>query len=61
MKIAVAVTGASGSIYVQQLLHKLQQMQDQVEEVCIVWSDNAKTGWEEELSNRDFDQFPFKG
>ncbi len=60
MKITVAVTGASGSIYVQQLLHKLQQMQDQVEEVSIVWSDNAKTVWEEELSNRNFDQFPFK-
>jgi len=60
MKIAVAVTGASGSIYVQQLLQKLQQLADQVTEVSIVWSDNAKTVWEEELSNKDYDKFPFK-
>jgi flavin prenyltransferase len=60
MKIAVAITGASGSIYVQQLLHKLASLEGQVTEVSLVWSDNAKTVWEEELGNRDYDQFPFK-
>ncbi|WP_118951025.1 UbiX family flavin prenyltransferase [Taibaiella helva] len=60
MKIAVAITGASGSIYVQQLLHKLDLLKDQITEVGIVWSDNAKTVWEEELGNKDYDQFPFK-
>lgn len=60
MKIAVAITGASGSIYVQQLLHKLALLKDQITEVGIVWSDNAKTVWEEELGNKDYDQFPFK-
>jgi len=60
MKIAVAITGASGSIYVQQLLHKLTLLKDQITEVGIVWSDNAKTVWEEELGNKDYDQFPFK-
>lgn len=60
MKIAVAVTGASGSIYVQQLLQKLEQLKDQVTEVSIVWSDNAKTVWKEELDNTHYDKFPFK-
>jgi len=60
MKIAVAVTGASGSIYAYQLLKKLEQMQEQVSEVSIVWSDNAKTVWKEELDNNDYDNFHFK-
>jgi len=60
MKIAVAVTGASGSMYVQQLLQKLEQLSGQVTEVSIVWSDNAKTVWKEELDNEDYDRFPFK-
>lgn len=60
MKIAVAVTGASGSIYAYQLLKKLGQMQDQVKEVSIVWSDNAKTVWKEELNNNEYENFPFK-
>ncbi len=60
IKIAVAVTGASGSIYAKVLLEKLQQLKDQVAEVGIVWSANAYTVWEHELGNRDFEKFPFK-
>jgi len=60
MKIAVAVTGASGSVYVYQLLKKLEQMSDQVSEVSIVWSDNAKTVWKEELNNNEYENFPFE-
>lgn len=60
MKIAVAVTGASGSIYAEQLLNKLAALSGQVSEVSIVWSDNAKTVWEEELGNKNYDRFPFK-
>jgi len=60
MKIAVAVTGASGSVYLQQLLDKLDKLRSQVTEVSIVWSDNAKTVWEEELGNKDYDRFPFR-
>lgn len=60
MKIAVAVTGASGSIYASQLLKKLEEMPEQVKEVSIVWSDNAKTVWKEELNNTAYEDFPFK-
>jgi 4-hydroxy-3-polyprenylbenzoate decarboxylase len=60
MKIAIAVTGASGSIYVQQLFSKLQELSGQVTEVSVVWSENAKTVWAEELGNEDYDAYPFK-
>ncbi len=57
-KIVVAVTGASGSIYVQLLLTKLLQMKDHVSEISLVMSENAKTVWETELGN---DQYQFEG
>ncbi len=59
MKIAVAITGASGSIYAKVLLDKLKESGDQVKEVGLVWSDNAYTVWEHELGNKDFGQYPF--
>ena len=48
-KIIVAVGGSSGSIYAKVLLDKLVSLQDQIEEVGIVMSDNAKYNWEFEL------------
>lgn len=60
MKVAVAITGASGSIYAKVLLEQLQQLQDQVSEVSLVWSDNAHTVWEHELGNGDYKNFPFR-
>lgn len=51
MKIIVAVTGASGSIYAQQLFDKLHKLQQQIEEVCIVFSDTAKQVWQHELQS----------
>lgn len=60
MKIAVAITGASGAIYARLLLQKLQQLKDQVTEVSVVWSSNAHTVWEYELDNKDYEHLPFK-
>lgn len=60
MKIAVAITGASGSVYAKVLLDKLRQIPDQVEEVSLVWSDNAYTVWEHELGDKTYGSFPFK-
>ena len=60
IKIAVAVTGASGSIYTKVLLEQLQRLKDQVAEVSMVWSDNAYTVWEHELENKDYQKVPFK-
>jgi 4-hydroxy-3-polyprenylbenzoate decarboxylase len=59
-KIAIAITGASGSIYAQVLLNKLEKLKDQFEEVALVMSDNAKDVWLHELGNNDYEKFNFK-
>lgn len=59
MKIAVAVTGASGAVYAKVLLDKLQQLAAQVEEVSVVWTSNAYTVWEHELGNTKYTDYPF--
>jgi len=59
-KVVVSITGASGSVYAKVLLSRLQQLKDQVDEVAIVMSDNAKQVWEYELGNKDFEKIPFK-
>src|SRR4051812_17770979 len=59
-KIVVAVTGASGSIYAKVLFDKLALLKDQIEDVGIVMSDNAKQVWQYELGNDDYGQLPFQ-
>jgi 4-hydroxy-3-polyprenylbenzoate decarboxylase len=59
-KIVVAITGASGAIYAQLLLKKLQQLSGQINEVAIIMSDNAKQVWQFELDNNDYAQMPCK-
>lgn len=60
MKIAVAITGASGSVYAKVLLDSLVHLQQQVKEIGVVWSDNARTVWQHELGNEDYNNYPFK-
>jgi flavin prenyltransferase len=59
-KIVVAVTGASGSIYAEQLLTKLLLLQDQIEEIGLVITENAKDVWQTELGNESFKNLPVK-
>jgi len=58
-KIVVAITGASGAIYAKCLLDSLSQLQDQIESVGVVMSDNAKIVWETELGNQNYTHYPF--
>lgn len=58
-KIIVGVTGASGSIYAKVLFDKLQAIQNQIEKVGVVMSDNAKQVWEYELHNNDYKNYGF--
>jgi flavin prenyltransferase len=60
IKVAIAVTGASGSIYAKVLLEQILRMKDQIAEVDLVWSSNAYTVWQHELGNKDYEQFPFR-
>lgn len=58
-KIIVAVTGASGAIYAKVLFEKLLFLNNQIEKVGVLMSDNAKFVWEEELGNTDYNKYPF--
>jgi flavin prenyltransferase len=59
-KIIVAVTGASGAIYSKVLFDKLNLLNEQIEEVGVIISDNAKEVWRFELGNSDYEKIPFK-
>lgn len=59
-KIAIAVTGASGSIYAKVLLDKLVLLKEQTLEISLVMSDNAKDIWKYELENELYNNYPFK-
>jgi 4-hydroxy-3-polyprenylbenzoate decarboxylase len=58
MKIVVAVSGASGSIYAKVLLDKLQA-DSRVEKVGLLMSDNALVVWQHELQNDAHKSYPF--
>lgn len=59
-KIVVAITGASGSIYARQLLTKLLQVKDQISELSMVMTDNAKTVWKTELGDESYTNLALK-
>ena len=58
-KIIISISGASGSIYAKVLFDKLMQLNEQIEEVGILMSDNAKFVWETELGNKNYKKLPF--
>lgn len=50
-KIVVAITGASGSIYASTLLNELSKLEASVEVVAVIFSENAKSIWSDELGS----------
>lgn len=59
-KIVISVTGASGSVYAKILLEKLLTVKNQLSDVALVMTENAKEVWRTELGNEDYKQLPFK-
>ncbi len=59
-KIIVGITGASGAIYAKVLMDRLHLLKDQIDTVGLVFSDNAKTVWEYELENKDYEFISYK-
>lgn len=59
-KIAIAITGASGSIYAKLMLDKLMGLHSQFDELSIVMSKNAKEVWQTELGNDDYKNYSAK-
>ena len=60
MKYAIAIGGASGSIYAKVLLNRLKTIESQIESVGLIMSDNAKYNWELELGNKDYQDYGFR-
>lgn len=56
-KIAVAITGASGSVYARLMLQKLAAMKEQISELSIVMTENAKEVWRTELEDESYQNF----
>jgi flavin prenyltransferase len=59
-KIVIAITGASGSIYAKVLLTKLSLLKDQIAEISVVMTENAKSVWQTELGNDAYKNFDVK-
>ncbi len=59
-KIVVAITGASGSIYAKLILTKILQLKEQVSELSVVITENAKEVWQTELGNDDYKSLDVK-
>lgn len=54
-KIVIAVTGASGSIYADLLIKKLQLIQNQWDELSLVMTENAREVWKIELDSSSYE------
>lgn len=59
-KIVVAITGASGSIYVKNLLLKINNLKSQWDELSVVMTPNAQQVWKTELEDDSYNQLPGK-
>ena len=59
-KVVIAISGASGSIYAKVLFDNLSILKDQIADLAIVMSDNAKDVWKHELGNESFNDYGFK-
>jgi 4-hydroxy-3-polyprenylbenzoate decarboxylase len=58
-KTVVAITGASGAIYADQLLKKLAAFAS-VAEIAVVMTENARLVWKTELNNESWKDLPFR-
>lgn len=60
-KLILAVTGASGSIYAKRLIDRFQtkQLNEQIEDLALVFSKNAPDVWMHEIGNFEPGNFPF--
>lgn len=59
-KVVLGIAGSSGSIYAKRLLDKFTIIQDQIEDLGIVMSNNAKFNWELELGDKGYSNYDFK-
>lgn len=51
-KIVLAITGASGSVYAERLMDKLQKLQFPPEEIAVILSETARDIWMDEINEK---------
>jgi 4-hydroxy-3-polyprenylbenzoate decarboxylase len=59
-KVAIGITGASGSLYGKLLLEKLAELNEQVAACGVIFSANAPAVWKYELDAFDPGSIPFR-
>jgi 4-hydroxy-3-polyprenylbenzoate decarboxylase len=59
LKLIVAIGGSSGAIYGKRLLDRLILLQDQIQAVGVVISDNGIVNWNLEIGNYAPEDYPF--
>ena len=59
-KLILGLGGSSGSIYARLLLERLRSISDQVEELGIVMSRNARINWNLEIEDITIESFGYK-
>jgi len=58
-RIVLAIGGSSGALYAKVLLDKLTLLKNQIDDVGIVMSDNAKYNWELEIEGKSYKDYDF--
>jgi len=58
-KIVIGVTGASGAIYAKALFSQLKKIDNQLDEVAVIFSDTAKIVWKHEIGKAYENDFGF--
>lgn len=59
LKLILAVTGASGAVYAKNILETLTANQSQLERVDVIFSNEAISVWNHELTGCDYKAYPF--
>jgi 4-hydroxy-3-polyprenylbenzoate decarboxylase len=59
-KLVIAISGASGSIYAEQIIQKLLAVKQQWDELSVVMTENAKQVWHTEIGNDSWKDIPLK-
>lgn len=57
--IIIAVSGASGALYAKILLERMLGLKSKCDNISMVFSENAKKIWTDEIGNSSYSDYPF--
>ena len=59
INVVIGITGASGAVYAQLLLKKLEELKNQIGNAGVIFSGNARAVWDYELGELKDSSVPF--